>query len=158
MKNIFLKWTIIFLLSLVGLWFGFYFDLHTIIWLADQTKLSFIIMGLYGILSMIIGRKTWENSTKGTVFPLNTEWFMAESLMGIGMVGTIIGFLLMLNGAFIDVSFANITAVLAKVTLGMSSALYTTLTGLVFSLLLKLQLVNLEQKDDGEEDEKNETL
>ena len=63
------------------------------------------------------------------------------------MIGTVIGFLLMLGTAFTNLDVSNSAALqdaLASMAVGMSTALYTTLIGLVSSLILKVQLVNLE--------------
>ena len=74
-------------------------------------------------------------------------WFIAETCLALGMVGTITGFLLMLSTTFsnIDVSdVATLQRALADMALGMSTALYTTLIGLISSILIKIQLINLE--------------
>ena len=68
------------------------------------------------------------------------------------MIGTVTGFLLMLSGAFADIDLANTTTIqiaLSKMALGMSTALYTTLTGLICSLTLKVQLVNVENENQS---------
>ena len=76
-------------------------------------------------------------------------WFIAEACLALGMIGTVTGFLLMLNGAFMEIDLSNPTTIqnsLVKMALGMSTALYTTLTGLICSLALKIQLVNVENE------------
>jgi biopolymer transport protein ExbB/TolQ len=78
-------------------------------------------------------------------------WFIAETCLGLGMVGTITGFLLMLSTTFsnIDVSdVATLQQALADMALGMSTALYTTLIGLISSILIKIQLINLEDASE----------
>ena len=57
------------------------------------------------------------------------------------------GFILMLYGAFADLNISDTSSVqqsLMNMSLGMSTALYTTLIGLVTSLLLKIQFFRLE--------------
>ena len=74
-------------------------------------------------------------------------WFISESCLALGMIGTVIGFLLMLGTAFSDLDVTNSAALqtaLADMAVGMSTALYTTLIGLVCSLIIKVQLMNLE--------------
>jgi biopolymer transport protein ExbB/TolQ len=66
----------------------------------------------------------------------------------MGMIGTVIGFILMLGGSFESLNVADTGSVktaLTDMALGMSTALYTTLVGLVCSQLLKVQLVNVEE-------------
>jgi flagellar motor component MotA len=72
-------------------------------------------------------------------------WFVAETCMAIGMMGTVLGFILMLgssNLATIDPSdvegMKNVIGHLAK---GMATALLTTLTGLIVSVSLRTQLM-----------------
>jgi ABC-type Fe3+ transport system permease subunit len=74
-------------------------------------------------------------------------WFLSETCLAIGMIGTVAGFLLMLGSAFsgIDVAdTATLQSALTSMATGMSTALYTTLVGLVCGLYIKSQLVNLE--------------
>ena len=69
------------------------------------------------------------------------------SCLALGMIGTVIGFLLMLGTAFSDLDVTSseaLQAALASMAVGMSTALYTTLIGLVCSLIIKVQLMNLE--------------
>jgi biopolymer transport protein ExbB/TolQ len=71
-------------------------------------------------------------------------WFIAESAMTIGMIGTVIGFMLMLGSSFANIDPGNIDSmrkVIADMAVGMSTALLTTLTGLVVSLALKVQII-----------------
>ena len=81
----------------------------------------------------------------------NVGWFIAESLLGLGMIGTVTGFLLMLGNAFENIDVSNTETLqnaLTQMALGMSTALYTTLIGLICSLILKIQLVNYETSYD----------
>ena len=72
-------------------------------------------------------------------------------MLTIGMTGTFIGLILMFGESFNSIDVTNPTSmknVVTDVASGLSTALYTTLVGLVCSTLLKLQLINLE---DGTE-------
>ena len=54
----------------------------------------------------------------------------------------------MLGTAFVDIDVSNIDSMqkaLTQMSIGMSAALYTTLMGLLSSLVIKLQLVNVER-------------
>ena len=71
-------------------------------------------------------------------------------MLALGMIGTVAGFILMLGSSFegLDVEdTASLKSTLTAMALGMSTALYTTLTGLIFSQFTKIQLVNLESRD-----------
>ena len=65
------------------------------------------------------------------------------------MIGTVTGFILMLGTAFNDLDVTQIESVqaaLVNMSLGMSTALYTTLMGLISSLAFKIQLVTIEKQ------------
>ncbi len=68
-------------------------------------------------------------------------FFISETLLRLGLLGTVIGFIFMLapltSVQTIDV--AQMREVLASMSGGMAVALYTTLCGLVGGILLKLQ-------------------
>jgi MotA/TolQ/ExbB proton channel family len=68
-------------------------------------------------------------------------WFVADLLLSLGLLGTVVGFILML-GPVSDLDTADQNAVrtaLAAMSGGMAVALYTTLTGLIGGILLKVQ-------------------
>ena len=144
----FLKWWLIFCLSLLGIGVAVYFDMHEILYKADQTKLSFVIFGILVITSIWIGQKTYMVGIKQDYEQDDdVGWFIAESCLALGMVGTVTGFLLMLGTAFANIDVTDATSLqnaLSSMAIGMSTALYTTLMGLICSLIIKVQLVNLQ--------------
>ena len=147
MKSL-LKWWLIFCLTLLGLCTCVYFNIHKELYAADVTRLSFLIISIFTCTSIWIGTKTYkvgiqqDYSQKSDV-----GWFVSESCLALGMVGTVTGFLIMLGTAFANVDVTNAATLqqaLADMAVGMSTALWTTLVGLVCSLIIKVQLVNLE--------------
>ena len=147
MKSL-LKWWLIFCLTLLGLCACVYFNIHKDLYAADVTRLSFLIISIFICTSVWIGTKTYkigihqDYNQKSDV-----GWFISESCLALGMVGTVTGFLIMLGTAFENVDVTNAATLqqaLADMATGMSTALWTTLVGLVSSLIIKVQLVNLE--------------
>jgi len=139
-----LRWWLIFCLSILAGGIAIYFDIHKELYNADQTKLSFLILTIFVLTSLWIG---WVTKMQDRTVEIG--WFIAEACLALGMIGTVTGFLLMLNGAFAEIDLSNPTTIqtsLTKMALGMSTALYTTLTGLICSLALKIQLVNVENE------------
>jgi hypothetical protein len=68
-------------------------------------------------------------------------WFVADLLLSLGLLGTVIGFILML-GPISGLDATDESAMqgaLAAMSGGMAVALYTTLAGLVGGMLLKVQ-------------------
>ena len=146
-----LKWWLIFCLTVIGFATAYHFNLHTHLYYADVTKLSFLIIIIFIFTSVWIGRKTYDlekNSTPDKT--IDVGWFVAETCLALGLVGTVTGFLFMLGTAFKNIDISNVQTLqdaLASMALGMSTALYTTLTGLIASLIIKIQLVNYEVHD-----------
>ena len=143
-----LKWWLIFCLTLLGFGTLYYFNMHSQLYHADVTKLSFLIIIIFMFTSVWIGRKTYDLETTSVIDDkIDVGWFIAESCLALGMVGTVTGFLYMLGTAFENIDITNATTLqdaLASMARGMSTALYTTLTGLIASLIIKIQLVNYE--------------
>lgn len=77
-------------------------------------------------------------------------WFVVDILLKLGLVGTIIGFILMLgsvaNTASLDVN--TMQKVLRQMSSGMGTALFTTLAGLIGSILLGMQYLLLDKGSD----------
>ena len=147
MKSL-LKWWLIFCVIILGIGTCFYFDIHKSLYEADITRLSFLILIVFGCTSIWIGSLTYR---VGVLQDYNQRsdvgWFISESCLALGMVGTVTGFLIMLGTAFADVDVSNAVTLqkaLSEMAVGMSTALSTTLVGLVCSLIIKVQLVNLE--------------
>jgi hypothetical protein len=123
---------------------GFPFGIWEHIWIVDITKISFIIMVVW--VSATVGCGCYHFRGDLDKF-LPIGWFLAEVCLALGMIGTVTGFLIMLVSAFEGIDVSNISTVqnsLAQMASGMGTALYTTLVGLVSSLFIKFQLVNLE--------------
>lgn len=79
-----------------------------------------------------------------------TGWFLADLMIRLGLLGTVIGFIFML-GSVANVSSVDIHALqqlLTNMSGGMRIALYTTLTGLGAGILLGFQYRLLDQAVD----------
>ncbi len=77
-------------------------------------------------------------------------WFVTSLLVKLGLLGTVIGFVLMLEPLASLESFdvSNIQTLLANMTSGMGVALYTTLLGLIGSMLLSFQYLLMDRAAD----------
>ena len=147
MKSL-LKWWLIFSLTLLGLGTCVYFNIHKDLYAADVTRLSYLIISIFLCTSIWIGTKTYKVGIQQDYNQKSdVGWFISESCLALGMVGTVTGFLIMLGTAFANVDVTNAATLqqaLSDMAIGMSTALWTTLVGLVSSLIIKVQLVNLE--------------
>ena len=169
-----LRWWLFISLTIILTFSFYYFGLFAEVWDKDRTKLSFLIMFLFFFTSIHCGKETIkvsnalegnvsENEIKNIDWRGNQEigWFISDFVLTIGMIGTVSGFLLMLTGAFAGVDLNDEVAmknVLEKMSKGMSTALYTTLFGLICGALLKIQYFSLGRATDilvGPIDKKN---
>ena len=147
MKSV-LKWWLIFCLIVLGIGTCFYFDVHKSLHESDITRLSYLIISIFLCTSIWIGTKTYKvGILQDYEQKSDVGWFVSESCLALGMVGTVTGFLIMLGTAFANVDVTNAVTLqqaLSDMAIGMSTALWTTLVGLICSLIIKVQLVNLE--------------
>lgn len=77
-------------------------------------------------------------------------WFITGALIKLGMLGTVIGFVMMLS-SMTDLSsldIAQVQALMQQMTQGMKIALNTTIIGLVGSIFLGLQYLMLDRAAD----------
>ena len=180
----FYGWLILFGLILFGLYMLWQYDFMQAFFTNDQTYLSTIILGIFFLTSLYIGRGAWllaretdycnrlqnnsaeipENSLINEHLKLlssrdyNAEliqarlverahsghgsgWFMSDLLLRLGLIGTVIGFVLMLGSVY-ELKQDDIHALqqlLTRMGGGMQVALYTTLAGLGSAMLVGIQ-------------------
>ena len=152
-----LRWWLVFMLINVGMVVMLSTGVVDTINEVDFTKISFLIYTTFYVFSVRNGIHTYKLSKKETLTESDINeysrknevgWFVADALLTLGMIGTVIGFIYMLSlsfAGFTAVSTAAVPAVLITMSAGMSTALYTTAAGLICSLLLKIQLFDLSQ-------------
>lgn len=164
--RLWLRWWLMFLVlgvTTIVLWKE---NLFTAVWCIDWTKICFSIYALFALSTIYTGRLSFALSRNKLLNiswlrrRLKVLWYVADQLLTIGMIGTVLGFIAMLSSLFGTTTFtpAMIPAIISKMTSGMSVALYTTASGLICSLLLKTQLIDLEQQVDYEEEADHEEL
>ena len=160
--TLFLKWWLFISAVMAGAPYLYFTDMFALLWNKDATKLSYVLLLLFVFMSVWCGYKTWRlsvfldsNKTEKYIIEkiehlMEVGWFTSDLCLSIGMMGTVIGFIMMLSG-FSNVNVEDLSTVQGMIKglgAGMSTALYTTLTGLVCSALLKIQYFNLSQAID----------
>lgn len=150
----FLFWWSGFLSLFGGLYFAYEAELLDLIWQADATKLSFVILAfflaIYARLGYFIYLKDVKKQ-KVTSFDLEPGFEAADQAMALGMLGTVIGFIIM-SRSFATVDFSNVENIkelLVMATSGMSTALYTTVSGLIASIIIRLSYYIFERTLDA---------
>ena len=126
---------------------------HTMGWLVpiftnDLTYITYLITAVTIFTTLSLGYK-FKVPDADTV---DVEWFVSDVVLTLGMLGTIIGFMIMLRGTFSSIEFADTQSIrlaLASMSQGLFTALNTTLVGLVSSIILKVQLITYETVKDN---------
>jgi len=160
--TLFLKWWLFITMIVVGFIFagsqGFVYTL----WTEDSTKLSFLLLFIFLQMSAWCGYKTWTLSkfidnreedkhiVEKIEHLIEVGWFTSDLCLTIGMIGTVVGFIMMLSGfATVDPNdISTVQGLIKTLGIGMSTSLYTTLMGLICSAGLKIQYFNLSQAID----------
>jgi hypothetical protein len=141
-------------------WFGAG-GLH-FLWTADATHITLGMLLLFVIVTLFIGRLTairpkaisnahQSYNTASLTRVVDACWFAAELEMGLGILVTVSGFLIAFSHGFSHLDLSDTDAarqLVAQMASGLSTALVGTLVGIASSMLLKLQLVNLETYKD----------
>ena len=105
----------------------------------DLTHITFLITAIAALTTLSLGYKFKVPAAVN----VNVEWFVSDVVLTLGMLGTIIGFMIMLQGTFSSIEFNDTDSIrlaLSSMSQGLFTALNTTLIGLVSSIVLKVQL------------------
>ena len=87
-----------------------------------------------------------DSYLKKTIGYYEFGWFCSDVMLKLGLIGTVIGFIIMLS-SLSDITTFDVTllqGVLTTMGSGMGVALYTTLSALVTGVLIAIQYYNLE--------------
>jgi len=149
-KPVLLIWVLIASLISVGTTFFFTTGLFAEINRVDFTKITFIIYATFLVLTIRTGQLTYQATcnhadVKSISDKHEWNWFFSDCMISAGMVGTVVGFIVMMSSSFDNVTSANVQHIIVFALGKMGLALYTTAAGLVCSLILKIQAFNLSQ-------------
>ena len=120
----------------------------------DLSHLSIVIMILYVLVSGVVGKfcfladKLDENTLRSKKEKLlkraDVGWFAAEHFFSLGLLGTILGLTIATQTSLTDTG--TISEVVSGLKMGLNTAFYTTICGIVFSIPLQVQLMILKYK------------
>ena len=98
----FLRWWLMFTAICVGTYFAFNAGFIQKFFEVDITHISLLIFAIFILFSFMTGYDTYKigkrGCTKGTFNRTQTGWFFSDALMTLGMLGTVVGFIMMLSG------------------------------------------------------------
>lgn len=109
----------------------------------DQSNISLLILALYVIGGNFL--MAYLIFLPESVFAkkLLVRW-LPDSLVGLGLLGTVIGMFLVFNNLFDNLDFSDIEntkEIVSQMANGFSVAVLTTITGMATNLLLNLKFV-----------------
>mgnify|MGYP001608789143 CR=1 FL=1 len=142
MKNkTFLVWLLITSLTLFGAAVAGWYGLWGQIFDKDHTNISWLIVAMYCATSGYIGWGSYTDHYRSD-YEYNILQYITASMMPIGMIGSVTGFLLF-GDAFAQLDPSNMAAaqgIMKEMAIGVSTLMITTLLGLVAWVGLGYQL------------------
>ena len=144
----FTKWFLLVAVTGTGLFFAEAKGAISLIIQNDRSYLALLIMLLFVVMTMRVGHLSFEadvakdNQKDDLSKRAELGWFTAEHFFSFGLLGTIIG-LVLATGGSLDGS-NPVSEIVAGLKTGLNTAFYTTICGIVFSILLQLQLLILQ--------------
>ena len=143
----FTKWFLLVAVTGTALFFAEMKGALSLIIQSDKSYLALLIMTLFGVMTLRVGQLCFDADVAKDKEKdeLNKKaelgWFTAEHFFSFGLLGTIIG-LVLATGGSLDGS-NPVSEIVAGLKTGLNTAFYTTICGIVFSILLQLQLLVL---------------
>lgn len=161
--NTFTKWFLLNAILITALFFAETRNGISLMVKNDVSYLTIVIMALYVIMSAFVGRLCYladKTSKKGESRRLqwptkrriskNAEvgWFAAEHFFSLGLLGTVFGLCVATSTSLREGT--EVSDIVAGLKVGLNTAFYTTICGIVFSLPLQAQLMILKSKLDDD--------
>ena len=143
----FTKWFLLVAITGTGLFFAEAKGAISLIVQNDKSFLALLIMLLFAIMTVRVGQLSFlsdvakEDERKELNKKAELGWFTAEHFFSFGLLGTIIGLVLATGGSLDGAK--PVSEIVAGLKTGLNTAFYTTICGIVFSILLQLQLLVL---------------
>ncbi|MBI33529.1 MAG: hypothetical protein CMD98_06655 [Gammaproteobacteria bacterium] len=151
MNKVLQRWYLFVMVYLCGVYALYTNGIFVDIYENDVTKLTFVIYGLFILSTGILGWVSHKCKLGPKKFKHNkfTDmcWFMSDAMMTLGLIGTVAGMIFLFGMIFgnIDPSVPeDLKNALGHMATGLSTAMYTTIVGMVCSLLTRVQLMNIE--------------
>lgn len=144
MNRYMIYWWVICCLQILGFAVAAKFGLYTEIIGIDPTHITQLISFIHVAASLIIGYSIWKQHEPFS----DALWYTAETQLSLGMIGTLIGFIIMLNSAFAHIANGDMEGIknsIAMIGVGMGVAIRATLLGLLSGVLIKAQLIILDK-------------
>lgn len=140
------RWWLFFVVIAIAFSTAIFAGLGKFILENDKTYLSFGILAIFFSASLHVGYKVVKRGS-------GADFGVAEKSIGLctafGLLGTMVGLMFAVGGAFAEIdvsSHESLKIALTSISIGVSSALLTTLVGVVAAICLQLQLMLIREK------------
>jgi len=146
MSSPLVRWWVAFSVMMVALASALIAGLGKFIAASDQTHLSWVILGIFVATSIHLNYKVFK---RGRDADFGVTDKATELCTTLGLLGTIIGLIMAITGAFTEVDVSNhesLKEALVSISSGVGTALVTTLVGLVCAIMLIVQLAVVREK------------
>lgn len=161
-KRLFLQWMVIASLTAVGSFAAVQIGWFDIIWFGDATRLSLATLAIFAGASLWCGLLAWKldalkeagfaeneagtHALKQLKVRLGHGWHAVNACIEIGLLGTVFGLYMMLNGdAPLGDDGEAAKAFVAQIKGGMATAFLTTIVGGLCGIVLGFQVHVLSQ-------------
>jgi len=126
----------------------------------DVSYLTIVIMALYVVVSGMVGRLCYlADKANGSAIKDTDErerllrrsevgWFAAEHFFSLGLLGTVFGLCVATSTSLNEGT--EVSDIVSGLKVGLNTAFYTTICGIVFSLPLQAQLMILKSELEDE--------
>jgi hypothetical protein len=150
----FTKWFLVNAVFLTAVFFAETKGAISLMVKSDISYLTVVIMTLYVCISIMVGRLCYlsDKINKGREREARRHlskraevgWFVAEHFFSLGLLGTVLGLCVATATSLNEGSAIN--DIVSGLKVGLHTAFYTTICGIVFSLPLQVQLMILRFK------------
>jgi hypothetical protein len=148
-------WWLFFWLQVLAYVAAGFFGVFQITWNVDISKISFLIIFIHAFATALVGRQIMK-VRRGESIDIDHGHFLANVCGKLGLLGTVVGFIFMISGSLTNLSDAELSTaglrtLLGSLAVGIGTALWTTLWGLIAALLIEVQIHILERTEIDEE-------
>lgn len=148
MSKSFNLWLLTFLIQAIIILTAGYLGFFKMLWLHDITFLGFGAIFLWLAASISVGFRSYNERNSE-----DWQWFTSEQFMYIGLLGTAIGLVHGLSALY-GLNPSDTTSTMSKMLVfvtGIASALLVTITSIITSSFLKIQLVIIDHRSNRDD-------
>jgi len=156
----FTKWFLLNAVMVTGIFFAETKGAISLMVSNDISYLTIVIMSLYVAVSGMVGRlcyladkadgNTGKDIEERDRLSRRSEvgWFAAEHFFSLGLLGTVFGLCVATSTSLNEGT--EVSDIVSGLKVGLNTAFYTTICGIIFSLPLQAQLMILKSKLEDE--------